>query len=352
MNESILEVEDLHTRFSRHEGTVHAVNGVSFSIEQGEIVGIVGESGSGKSVTALSIMRLEDPGRIVQGSIQFQGTELTTASEREIRRLRGSGVSMVFQDPMLTLNPVFTVRDQIVESLKVHEKPDSQSLLDFLNAPLFSSRSERKRKQERAIELMEQVGIPHPAERADAYPHEFSGGMRQRAMLAIALASEPDLLIADEPTTALDVTIQAQILRELQSLNESHGMSILFVTHDIGVVSELCDRIVVMYGGEVMETGPTDEVLVDPKHPYTEALLKCMPQNTGRKEPLPVIEGQVPDMIDGIAGCPFADRCSHTTTACTNGPIPELDIDAERVVKCGEIEPANGVGLTNGGDAK
>ena len=352
MSKPLLEIDDLHTRFSTHEGTVHAVNGVSFSVDHGEIVGIVGESGSGKSVTALSLMRLENPGRIVDGSIRFQGTELTTASSQDIRRLRGGGMSMVFQDPMTTLNPVFTVRDQIIESLKVHEKPNSQSLLDFLNAPLFSNRSEHKRKQERAVELMEQVGIPYPAERADAYPHEFSGGMRQRVMLAIALASEPDLLIADEPTTALDVTIQAQILRELKTLNETHGMSILMVTHDLGVVSEVCDRVIVMYGGEVMETGSTDDVLSDPKHPYTKALLDCMPQNTRRKEPLNVIEGQVPDMVGGTTGCPFADRCSHTTNACTNGPIPELDVGSDRVVKCDEIEFVSDAGVASGGDAE
>jgi peptide/nickel transport system ATP-binding protein len=333
VSEPLLSVEDLHTRFRTVNGPVHAVNGLSFTVEDGEIVGIVGESGSGKSVTALSLVRLEDPGRITDGSVRFRGTEMTTADDRTIRRIRGDGMAMVFQDPMTTLNPVYKVSEQIAESLKVHENPDSQRLLDYLRIPGLSSRRDWRDKRERAVKLMEQVGIPHPDERADAYPHEFSGGMRQRAMLAIALAREPDLLIADEPTTALDVTIQAQILERIKALNEELGMAVLMITHDLSVVAELCDRVIVMYGGEIMETGRTEQVLNEPRHPYTRALLDCMPQNTPRKEPMNVIEGQVPDMVGGMTGCPFAPRCEHATAACES-EIPEVDVEPDHEAKC------------------
>lgn len=322
MRENVLEVENLHTRFSTREGTVRAVDGVSFTIGAGEIVGIVGESGSGKSVTARSLIRLADPGYIPEGSIRFEGTEMTEADDRTIRQVRGNGMAMVFQDPMETLNPVFTVGEQIAESLKVHEQPEHQRLLDYLNIPLFSSSSKKKQMRQRAIDLMEQVGIPHADERVSAYPHEFSGGMRQRAMLAIALARKPDLLVADEPTTALDVTIQAEILERIRELNEKLGMAVLLITHDLGVVAELCDKIVVMYAGRVMETGPVEDVLTTPKHPYTASLLDCMPQNTSRKRPLNVIEGQVPSMIGETEGCPFAPRCEYATDDCHTGGVP------------------------------
>jgi peptide/nickel transport system ATP-binding protein len=329
----LLDVENLHTQFDTPDAPVHAVNGLSFTVEDGEIVGIVGESGSGKSVTALSLVRLEDPGRITEGSVHFRGTEMTTADDRTIRRVRGDGMAMVFQDPMTTLNPVYKVSEQIAESLKVHENPDSQRLLDYLRIPGLSSRRDWRDKRERAVTLMEQVGIPHPDQRIDAYPHEFSGGMRQRAMLAIALAREPDLLIADEPTTALDVTIQAQILERIKALNEELGMAVLMITHDLSVVAELCDRVIVMYGGEIMETGPTEQVLNEPRHPYTRALLDCMPQNTPRKEPMNVIEGQVPDMVGGTTGCPFASRCEYATIECEK-PIPTVDVEPDHDAKC------------------
>ncbi|WP_158059285.1 ABC transporter ATP-binding protein [Halorussus halophilus] len=334
MSEKILDVEGLHTQFNTGGEPVHAVNGLSFSVNDDEIVGIVGESGSGKSVTALSLARLEDPGEIAQGSIQFRGTEMTTADDRTIRRIRGDGMAMVFQDPMTTLNPVYKVSEQIVESLKVHESPESQRLLDYLKVPGFSKRREWREKQRRAVELMEQVGIPRPDQRVDAYPHEFSGGMRQRAMLAIALAREPDLLIADEPTTALDVTIQAQILDRIKQLNEELGMAVLLITHDLGVVAELCDRVIVMYGGEIMETGRTEQILHDPQHPYTRSLLDCMPQNTSRKEPLNVMEGEVPDMIGGITGCPFAQRCEYASNACREGAIETHGVAGDHEAKC------------------
>jgi peptide/nickel transport system ATP-binding protein len=334
MTEPLLEVEDLHTRFDTPDGTVHAVNGLSFSVSRGEIVGVVGESGSGKSVTARSIVRLEDPGYVAEGSVRFDGTDLTTADDRTLRRVRGDGLAMVFQDPTATLNPVYRVSEQIAESLKVHESPDAQRLADYLRLPGLSDRRDWRDKHQRALDLMAQVGIPRPEERADAYPHEFSGGMRQRAMLAIALAREPDLLIADEPTTALDVTIQAQILDRIRKLNEDHGMAVLLITHDIGVVAAVCDRVVVMYGGEIMETGPTDEVLDAPRHPYTRALLRCMPQTTPRRAELDVLDGQVPDMVGGMTGCPFAPRCEYATTECRRGRIQTVDVEPGHGVQC------------------
>lgn len=338
MADSILTVKSLHTRFNTREGIIHAVNDVSFTVEQGEIVGIVGESGSGKSVTARSLIRLEDPGRITDGSICFEGTEMTEADKRTIRRVRGDGMAMVFQDPMKTLNPVYSVGEQIIESLNVHERPEKQRLLEYLNVPLLSKRNSRKRMHQRAIGLMAEVGIPHADKRISAYPHEFSGGMRQRALLAIALAREPRLLIADEPTTALDVTIQGEILERIRELNETLGMAVLLITHDLGVVAEFCDKVVVMYAGEVMESGPTEQVLSTPKHPYTEALLGCMPQNTPRKTPLNVIEGGLPSTIGGIEGCPFAPRCSHATVDCRTDDIPVEQFENRHISQCVHVD--------------
>lgn len=348
--EPLLSVENLHTQFNTREGTVHAVNGISFTVDDGEIVGIVGESGSGKSVSALSLVRLEDPGRITEGSIRFKGTEMTEADDQTIRRVRGDGMAMVFQDPMETLNPVFTVGEQIEESLKVHENPEDQRLLDYLHVPLLSNRQERIEHRDRVVELMEQVGIPYPGERLDAYPDEFSGGMRQRAMLAIALAREPDLLIADEPTTALDVTIQAAILDRLRELNEELGMAIMLITHDFGVIAELCDKVIVMYGGEIMEAGSTEQVLTNPQHPYTRSLLECMPQNTSRKEPLRVIEGQVPDLVNPSPGCPFASRCPHADEACVGHEINDCDCGDGHTAACCHLDRVKGeAGIESGG---
>ncbi|WP_440008652.1 ABC transporter ATP-binding protein [Halomicrococcus sp. SG-WS-1] len=347
----LLNVADLQTKFDTREGTVHAVDGVSFTVEEGEIVGIVGESGSGKSVSALSLVRLEDPGHITNGSIRFKGTEMTEADDRTIQRIRGDGMAMVFQDPMETLNPVFPVGEQIEESLKVHDDQADQRLLDYLHVPLFSDRSERAERRERVTELMEQVGIPYPGERIDDYPHEFSGGMRQRAMLAIALAREPDLLIADEPTTALDVTIQAAILDRLKELNENLGMSIVLISHDFGVIAEICDKVLVMYGGEIMEAGSTEQVLTDPQHPYTRALLECMPQNTPRKEPLRIIDGQVPNLLDPEPGCMFAPRCPHATDACVGHDIDHIDCGDDHSVACCHLDAIEGDAGVERGDA-
>ncbi|MDG5761793.1 ABC transporter ATP-binding protein [Natronococcus sp. A-GB1] len=338
MSDPLLSVENLHTQFRTPEGPVNAVNGATFTVEAGEIVGLVGESGSGKSVTARSIMGLESPGEIVEGDIVFDSVDLTEAPEATRRRARGTSMSMVFQDPNTSLNPVFDVGEQIAESLKIHESPDSQSLLDYLHVPLVSDRREWQEHRKRAIELMEQVGIADADDRVGHYPHEFSGGMRQRAMLAIALAAQPELLIADEPTTALDTTTQARILDRIRDLRDAFDTAVLLITHDLGVVAETCDRVVVLYGGEVMESGPVERVLSDPQHPYTQGLLDCLPRRSDRGSPLPAIEGSVLDSGNSTPGCPFASRCEYATEACRVSDPPTIRPERSRRVVCGELD--------------
>lgn len=334
MTNELLRIEDLHTHFDSDQGTVHAVNGVSFSVKRGEIVGLVGESGSGKSVTARSIVRLEDPGQIVSGRINFDGQNLTHVDEATLRRVRGEDVSIVFQDPHETLNPVFPVGEQIAEAVRIHDRGQSQGLLDFLGIPPFRNRTAWKRAKNRAVELMEQVAIPDPNGSADEYPHEFSGGMRQRAMLAVALASDPDLLIADEPTTALDTTTQAGILRQIRTLRDQRDLGVLLISHDIGVVAQTCDRVVVMYGGQVMEAGPVDDVLTMPEHPYTRALLECSPRNLACSDRGRTLAGSQPDAIGGHDGCPFADCCHLETPDCHRGDIPITERKPDHRVAC------------------
>ncbi len=334
---TLLTVDNLHTQFGTEAGTVRAVDGATFSVEAGEIVGLVGESGSGKSVTARSIIGLESPGEIVEGSIRFDGTELTTLSPTERQRLRGTELSMVFQDPNATLNPVFTVGEQIAESLAVHDRPGRQSLREYMHLPLIGRKRAWDDHHERAIELMQTVGIADPADRVTEYPHEFSGGMAQRAMLAIALASEPTLLLADEPTTALDTTTQAAILERIRELRTGFDTAVLFISHDLGVISELCDRVVVMYGGRVMEAGPTAAVLSDPQHPYTQGLLESLITDTPRRSRLTAIPGQVPERFGETPGCPFASRCAHATDACRTADPPVVSTESRRVA-CGELE--------------
>ena len=292
MSDRLLEVRDLQTVFRLRDGVVRAVDGASFGVDRGEVLGLVGESGCGKSVTSLSVLRLVSaPGEIVGGSITFDGEDLLKASEERMREIRGNRIAMIFQQPNSSLNPVQRLADQIGEVLRVHKGLD------------------RKAARTRGIELLEQVGIPDPARRADAYPHEISGGMAQRVMIAMALACEPELLIADEPTTALDVTIQAQILELLRDLRERLGTAIVLITHDLGVVSEFCDRVAVMYAGEVVEEQRRDPLFDGPRHPYTQGLLGAIPRTgTGRGQ-LKVIPGQVPSLMEPIAGCRFADRC-------------------------------------------
>ncbi|ELZ02865.1 oligopeptide/dipeptide ABC transporter, ATPase subunit [Natrialba chahannaoensis JCM 10990] len=350
---SLLAVENLQVQFGTHDGPVRAVDGVSFSVEPGETVGIVGESGCGKSVTARSIIGLQEPGEVVGGTVHIDGVNVHEADDRARRQLRGDTVSMVFQDPDQTLNPAFDVGEQIAESLKVHDQPEQQRLLDYLHAPLFASRSDWRDHRERAVELMDQVGIDDPADRVDDYPHEFSGGMRQRAGLAIALASDPDLLIADEPTTALDTTTQAQLLDRLRRLTDERNMATLLITHDLGVVADICDRVVVLYAGQVMETGPTDRVLAEPHHPYTRALLECRTSQAARKRRVPTIEGTVPERLGEQPGCPFAPRCPAAVDTCQEGEPPTFERD-DGTVRCregvvfGESDDDGGSGLVYG----
>jgi oligopeptide/dipeptide ABC transporter ATP-binding protein len=309
---ALLDVDDLHTHFFTREGVVKAVDGVSFTVEAGKTLGIVGESGCGKSVTALSIMGLipKPPARIVEGTVTFQGRVLTTLSERDLEDIRGREMAMIFQDPMTSLNPTLRIRTQITEVLDRH----------------FGYSKEDARK--RAVELLEEVQIPRAAQRLDDYPHRFSGGMRQRVMIAIALACNPKLLIADEPTTALDVTVQAEILDLLEGLRREHEMGMIIITHDMGVVAETADDVSVMYAGQIVEHAPTQELFDHPEHPYTEALLGALPQLEGedvRFGRLRSIPGRPPDLIAPPAGCRFAPRCPHANIGdgCAE-TLPEL----------------------------
>ena len=302
---SLLRVENLRTYFDTRSGVMKAVDGITLDVREGSTLGIVGKSGSGKSVTALSIMRLiERPGRILPGShIYFEGKDLAAIPERELEKVRGNRMSMVFQEPMTSLNPVHTVGDQIIEAIRLHRR--------------MSARQAR----ERAIELLELVGIPSPERRVDAFPHQMSGGMRQRVMIAMALACEPKLLIADEPTTALDVTIQAQILELLRQLRDRLAMAVILITHDLGVVAEMCDDVAVMYAGQVVERGSVEAVFRSPQHPYTEALLRSIPLlGMTKAEPLNVIPGMVPSALQWPVGCRFAARCSYASDHCHREP--------------------------------
>ena len=297
----LLSVQDLRTHFFTRAGVVRAVDGVSFDLRVGETLGIVGESGSGKSVTALSIMRLipTPPGRIVSGHMIFDGQDLLTIGKSRLRQLRGNQISMIFQDPMTSLNPVFTIGHQVEETLRAHTSLS------------------RTQVRARAIELLERVGIPTPERRLRDYPHNFSGGMRQRVVIAIALACNPKLIIADEPTTALDVTIQAQILDLLRTLSKDFGTSVLLITHDLGVVAGMCDRIVVLYGGRVLETGTVDEIFKASQQPYTQGLLRSIPRmDQPRGELLQPIPGSPPDMLHPPKGCPFMPRCPLAVERC------------------------------------
>jgi len=303
----LLEVDDLHVSFATEDGIVRAVDGVSFSIDRGEVVAIVGESGSGKSVTAMTLMGLtRGPNARFEGRALFDGQELISAPERELRQVRGAGIAMVFQDPMSSLDPVYRIGTQIVEQIRVHE-----------------SNISRAQALDRAIELLERVGIPRASERIRSYPHEFSGGMRQRVMIAMALSCSPQLLIADEPTTALDVTIQAQILDELRQLRSETGAGIILVTHDLGVVADIADRVVVMYAGRVVEQGTLDEIFYDPQHPYTWGLLGSIARvDRDRGQRLPAIPGMPPSLLSPPQGCHFRPRCPHAFERCTE--VPEL----------------------------
>ena len=306
---ALLEVEDLKTQFFTQDGVVKAVDGVSFEVNEGETLGIVGESGCGKSVSVLSVMRLipQPPGKIVDGKVMFEGVDLLHVSDNEIRQVRGNKIAMIFQDPMTSLNPVLTIGRQIGEALELHMGMN------------------REQSRKRSAQLLEMVGIPEAADRLDDYPHQFSGGMRQRVMIAMALACNPQLLIADEPTTALDVTIQAQIVELVKRLRDEIGMAIIWITHDLGVVAGLADRMMVMYAGHAVEEAPVKEVYADPRHPYTIGLLGSLPRlDEIRLDKLESIEGLPPDLIDLPPGCPFEPRCVYAIEKCRTD-TPKLE---------------------------
>ena len=318
MSEKLLEIKDEKLSFFTPAGEVKALNGVSFSMNEGEVLGIVGESGSGKSVTAYSIMGLTAyPGKLIGGTIYFNGHQIEKMSEKEMRKIRGNEVSIIFQDPMTSLNPVYTIGNQITEVIRLHTGKGKKEAYD------------------RAKELLELVGINEPTKRLKQYPHELSGGMRQRVMIAIALACEPKLLIADEPTTALDVTIQAQILELMQELRQKLGMSIIMITHDLGVVASMCERIAVMYAGHIVEYGTADEIFYEPKHEYTKGLINSIPKLSAQEiERLVPIEGQPVDLLNPPAGCPFAPRCANCMKICLREMPPKTELSDTHYSHC------------------
>lgn len=319
MSEPVLQVKGLKTYYYTEEGVVPAVDGLDFEVEPGETFAIVGESGCGKSVTSLSILRLipSPPGKIIDGEIIYHGQDLVKKSEREMRNIRGNDISMIFQEPMTSLNPVFTVGQQIGESFRFHQQMGKAEML------------------KKSIEMLRLVGIPEPEHVINDYPNQLSGGMRQRVMIAIALACEPKLLIADEPTTALDVTIQAQILELMQELRKKLGMSIIMITHDLGVVASMCEKIAVMYAGHIVEYGTADEIFYNPSHEYTKGLIKSIPKlNTEKIERLVPIEGQPVDLLNPPAGCPFAPRCSECMKICLNKMPPKTELSDTHYSYC------------------
>jgi oligopeptide/dipeptide ABC transporter ATP-binding protein len=313
----LLEVRDLCMAFPTDDGAARAVDGVTFSLERGRVLGLVGESGCGKSMTALCIMRLvPPPGEITGGTIRFEGRELLALSEPEMRALRGAEIGMIFQEPMTALNPVLTAGSQVAEAVALHRGLS------------------RRRAWARSVELLDEVGIPDPERRASEYPHQLSGGMRQRVMIAMAIACDPALLLADEPTTALDVTIQAEILALLRDLRARHGMAMILITHDLGVVAEQADDVAIMYAGRIVEHAPVDAVFAEPRHPYTQALLRAMPMLGQRRARLETIPGQVPSLTRMPSGCAFRARCPRQVNACADG-VPPLEQRApDHLVAC------------------
>jgi oligopeptide transport system ATP-binding protein len=335
--EPLLEVRDLRTQFFTQDGVVKAVDGVSFHLMPGETLGLVGESGCGKSITALSIMRLipSPPGKIVSGEIIFEGEDILKMSDDEVRSIRGRKIAMIFQDPMTSLNPVLTINRQISEALELHLGMSKQQA------------------RQRAIELLKMVGIPNAEQRVDQYPHQFSGGMRQRVMIAMALSCNPSLLIADEPTTALDVTIQAQILDLIRTLQHEHNTALILITHDLGVVAGMTDRINVMYAGHIVETAPTEELFENPKHPYTVGLLNSIPRlDAPRKERLNPIRGLPPDLIDLPDMCPFVPRCDFAREKCSEKNPPLFDVNPVHRSACWYWEEVSLAGPRRQGEVR
>ncbi len=314
---ALLEVKNLHTSFFTDAGEVKAVNGVSFQLEAGKVLGIVGESGSGKSVTAYSIMQiLASTGKIVSGSISYNGQELVGAGENVMRTIRGNKISIIFQDPMTSLNPTYTIGHQLMEAIMLHTPRN------------------REEARARAIEMLRLVNVNEPEKRINQYPHEFSGGMRQRVMIAMALACEPDILIADEPTTALDVTIQAQILELMSSLQKELGMAIIMITHDLGVVAQMCDEVIVMYAGGICEQGTADEIFYNPRHEYTKGLLRSIPNANTAGTKLKPITGTPIDLLNMPKGCPFAPRCDAAMKVCLEQKAPAVNINCDHRARC------------------
>ena len=314
---ALLEVNDLHTSFYTPAGEVKAVNGVSFHLERGKVLGIVGESGSGKSVTAYSIMQiLEKTGKIVSGSVKFDGQELVGIGEDGMKHIRGNKISIIFQDPMTSLNPTYTIGHQLMEAITLHTGRNKQQAWD------------------RAVEMLRLVNVNEPEKRMKQYPFEFSGGMRQRVMIAMALACEPDILLADEPTTALDVTIQAQILELMQSLQKELGMAIIMITHDLGVVAQLCDEVVVMYAGSICEQGTADEIFYNPRHEYTKGLMRSIPTLESDGQRLHPITGPPIDLLNMPAGCPFAPRCDAAMKICLRERAERMQINDKHQAAC------------------
>ena len=314
---ALLEVNDLHTSFFTPAGEVRAVNGISFNLDHGKVLGIVGESGSGKSVTAYSIMQiLANTGKIVSGSIKLNGQELVGAGEKVMKTVRGNKVSIIFQDPMTSLNPTYTIGRQLIEAITLHTNRN------------------KKQAWDRAVEMLRLVNVNEPERRMKQYPHEFSGGMRQRVMIAMALACEPDILIADEPTTALDVTIQAQILDLMKSLQEELGMAIIMITHDLGVVAQLCDEVIVMYAGSICEQGTAEEIFYNPKHEYTKGLMRSIPTADTAGTKLQPIAGTPIDLLNMPAGCPFAPRCDNAMKICLRERCQRMLINSDHAAAC------------------
>lgn len=327
--EPLLQLRNLTTVFPTRRGEVTAVNAVNLRIAPGEILGIVGESGCGKSTILLSILGLVPrPGRIEQGQILFQGKDLGRLSARSMRSLRGRAISMIFQDPQSTLNPVFPVGEQIREAMRLH------GLLAGGRLPGWLGGERKAREKERVLDVMAEVGIPAPEARYRNYPHEFSGGMQQRALIAIGLVCEPALILADEPTTALDVTIQAQIIEVMRRINRDHGTSIILVTHNLALASEFCHSIAVMYAGRVVERGPVDQVVNDPQHPYTQGLLRCLPRISQRAQRIDPIPGEVPDLATISTGCAFAPRCPVVQDACWNADLRLRAVTPGHYARC------------------
>ena len=315
----LLEVDDLKMYFHTQDGVVKAVNGVSYTLDRGETLGVVGESGSGKSVTSLTIMGLIEmpPGKIEGGDVRYRGKSLLQMSEAEMQHIRGNDIAMIFQDPMTSLNPVYTIGRQLGEGLRLHRGYT------------------KEQATQRAIELLDLVGIPNPEQRVKDYPHQFSGGMRQRVMIAMALACDPDILIADEPTTALDVTIQAQIIELMKEMQEKNGNAIIMITHDLGVVADVADKIMVMYAGAPVEMGTADEIFYEPHHPYTWGLMNSIPKTeTGEKRPLTPIDGNPPSLVNVPDGCSFAPRCPYATSKCRAEKPGRVEVSAGHFARC------------------